>query len=439
MRAVDIGGEANAVSDIDAQIVEMRAKIAKAFTSYRAACVEIQNETERWDQKFRALQNGSYRVLRLMVRACAFADRCQALADRLGCSAYICQDVEAVLAAQMLRSDDAIIVLDLVEPPSYRLRWDSLDGPLDPLVHALDWAASGLVSLADVVVVTSAGLGAVLQKAGLPATLMPDYPLPRPFATGPGVRQACRLGEAERLILFADRLDAGFANRAVVASLRHLPESYHIAIIGNPGDRYRRELVEYLTAQGLRARVHLLPPVAFARFPSFAGSADVAVIGLDPANAADRLALPASLFDCISARLPVATGNFPEIQQILCDYEAGTQFDRNEPQSIAASISFLTDTKARMLPNIDKAARELAWSRNEATLMTHLRGAGAVAMLRTERPVNEQRSRQIASTLLNHGVDLTIVTAHPKVENDNVDRPGAQIAGAKYIEIPVDN
>ncbi|MGC2413755.1 MAG: hypothetical protein WA459_13800 [Stellaceae bacterium] len=265
MRAVDIGGRPNAVSDIDAQIVEMRTKIAKAFTSYRAECIEIQNETERWNQKFRSLQNGSYCVLRLMVRACAFADRCQALADRLGCSAYICQDVEAVLAAQTLRSDGAIIVLDLVEPPSYRLRWDSLDGPLDPLVHAHDRAISGLMSLADVVLVTSATLGAELQKTGLQTILMRD--------------------------------DA----------------------------------------------------------------------------------------------------------------------------------------------DIDRATRELEWSGNEAALMTQLRGAGAVAMLRTERPVNEQRSRQIVSTLLSHGVDLTIVTAHPKVENDNVDRPGAQIAGAKYIEIPVDN
>jgi hypothetical protein len=264
MRAVDIGGKVEAVSDIDAQIAEMRAKISKAFTSYRAECVEIQDEIERWNQKHRTLLNGSYRVLRRMLRACAFADRCQALADRLGCSAFICQDVEAVLAAQLLRSDGAIIVLDLVEPPSYRTRSDNLDGPPDPLVFALDRATSGLVSLADVVVVTSAALGAELQKTGLQTILMRD--------------------------------DA----------------------------------------------------------------------------------------------------------------------------------------------NIDKAARELEWSRNEAALLTHLHGAGAVAMLRSERPANEQRTRQIASTLLNHGIDLTIVTAQPTEEHDSSDKPIGRIAGAKCIAVPVD-
>ncbi|HEV2336875.1 MAG TPA: hypothetical protein VGS13_15330 [Stellaceae bacterium] len=249
MRAVDIGEKTDPVPDIDAQIVEMRTKISKAYTSYRAEYSAIQNEIERWDRKYRTLLKGSFWVLQLMSRACAFAGKCQALADRLGCSVFICQDVEAVLAAQLLRSDNAIIVLDLVEPPSYRMRGERLDGPLDPLVHALDRARSGLLSLADIVVVASAALAAELLKAGLTTTVMPDY---------------------------------------------------------------------------------------------------------------------------------------------------------------------------------------------EAALPTHLRGAGRIAMLRTERPANGQRSRQIAATLLAHGVDLTIVTAQPRAGRDDSGAPPVPIIGATCIEIPVD-
>ncbi len=249
MRAVDIGGKTDAVPDIDAQIVEMRTKISKAYTSYRAECSAILNEIERWDQKYRTLLKGSFRVLQNMSRACAFADKCQALADRLGCSAFICQDVEAVLAAQLLRSDNAIIVLDLVEPLSYRVGGERLDGPLDPLVHALDRARSGLLSLADIVVVNSTALADELQKAGLATTVMPDY---------------------------------------------------------------------------------------------------------------------------------------------------------------------------------------------EAAPLTHLRGARRVVMLRTERPANGQRSRQIAATLLAHGVDLTIVTAQPSAGRDDSGTPPVGIIGATCLEIPVD-
>src|ERR1041385_8052952 len=108
MLAVDTGAEADAVSGVDAQIVEMRAKISQALTSYRAECIAIQGEIERWNSKYRTVIDGKYRVVRRMLRACAFAEKCQSLADRLGCRTFVCQDVEAVLAAQILRSDETI-------------------------------------------------------------------------------------------------------------------------------------------------------------------------------------------------------------------------------------------------------------------------------------------------------------------------------------------
>jgi hypothetical protein len=442
MPAAKVSREKSPTAAVDFQIAAMRLKISKAFSSYRDDHQEIENEIEVWNQKYLALRNGRFRVFKHMLRAVDFANKCHTLADQLISPVFICQDANAILAAKMLRQDGAIIVIDVVEPLSYRLRWDRLDGSLDPLVQALDRATAGLVSVTDAAMATSRALGAKLQEAGLPTILMPDYPPPRPFDPIPGIKAACRLKEADRLILVPERENANFAAHNIVASLHYLPGNYHMAIMASRGERhavsYAGDLTDYVASQGLRGRVHLLPAVEFERFPSFAGSADVGVISPDPSNAADRLTLPSCLFDCINARLPVAAGDNPDVQQVLDTYSAGRQFDPGEPQSVATAIHSLAQAKAQLLPNLDQAARELTWARNETGLLTLLRGAGAVTMLRTELPANEGRTHRIVSTLIDHGINVTVVTAQATNHDGGSAEPRSSIPGAKYFAVPVD-
>jgi hypothetical protein len=442
MPAANVLREGNSATEVDLQIASMRSKISKAFSSFRNDYDELQHQIEDCTQKYELLKYGKFRIFQHMLRAVDFAQKCHTLVDQLSASAFICQDADAVLAAQMIRRDGAIILIDVVEPLSYRLRWDRLDGSLDPLVQALDRATAGLLSVADAAMATSRALGAKLQEAGLPTILLPEYPPSRPFEHIPGIKAACRLKEADRLILVLDPVSAKFANQQIVACLHYLPDNYHMAIMGSCGDRpaasYAGDLTDYAASQRLRERVHLLPPVEFERFPSFAGSADVGVISPDPTNAAYRLTLPSCLFDCINARLPVAAGDHPDVQQVLDTYSAGRQFDPSEPQSVATAIHSLAQAKAQLLPNIDQAARELTWARNETGLLTLLGGAGTVTIMRTELPANEGRTHRIASTLIDHGIDVTVVTAEATNRDDGSGEHRSSIPGAKYCAVPVD-
>ncbi|HEU0155378.1 MAG TPA: hypothetical protein VFQ82_04855 [Stellaceae bacterium] len=344
------------------------------------------------------------------------------------------------MAAHSLRPDDATIVLDLIEAPFYRVRWNCLDRPIDPFVHALDRAVAGLLSLTDVAMAASAGLSEELQRAGVRAILLPNYPLPRPFAEAPGVREACELEPTDRLALLFEPGDKGFFDEPILGALAHLPDSYHLAIIEQRFDdcaaRYRRELRDQIAETDLTRRVHLLPPVAPEQLPMYAGGADVGVIGLDPAHSGDRLLLPASVFDCVAARLPVAAGDLPEIHEALKPYGVSSKFDRRSPQSIAASIASLAQAKPGLRPALDKAAHELVWGRNEPGLLGLLPETDAVTLLRAGPPADECRTNRIASTLLEHGIEVTIARSARASDIDAPPKSG--LARARFVDFAID-
>lgn len=429
-------------AEVDAQIAEARARISHAFASYRRLTSQAQEQIDLWDRKYEARRSGSYRALRQIYRACDFAGRCLASAEKLRSPVYICLDVEAVLAADGLRPHGATIVLDVHEAPFYRVRWSCTDWPVDPFVYALDQAVAGLLALADVATATGKALCEELEKAGVRAILLPDYPLPRPFAEASGVREACHLSSADRLVLLFDRMDAGFSGQAILGALAHLPDNYHMAIIGDCGaphsGRYERELGDYLTATALDGRVHLLPPVAPELLPTYAGSADIGVIGLDPAHSGERLLLPASLFDCIAARLPVAAGDLPDLHETLNRYGIGSRFERPSPQSIAASLLLLTQAKSRLLPKLDEAARELVWGRNEQAVLELLPETAAVTLLRADPCADEGRTHRIASTLLDHGIEVTIVCARSAEADGASTMRERALPRARFVDFPSD-
>jgi glycosyltransferase involved in cell wall biosynthesis len=432
----------NLNAEVDGQIAVVRARISRTLASYRRQSNDLQRQTELWSRRSEARRNGSYRVLNRMLRACDFAEKCLAAAEQLRSPVYICQSVESVLAAHSLRSNDAMIVLDLIEAPFYRLRWNCIDRPIDPFVYALDRAVAGLLSLTDIAMAASTALGEELQQAGARISLLPDYPLPRPFTEAPGVREACNLAPTDRLAVLFDRGDEGRSCKPVFRALAHLPDNYHLAIIGNGfhdcAAGYKRELDDQLAAEQLAGRVHRLPPVAAEQLPTYAGGADVGVIGLDPAHSGERLLLPRCLFDCIAARLPVAAADLPEIQQVLTRHGAGLQFDPGEPRSVAATLKTLMQEKERLRPGLDRAARELVWSRNERVLMAPFAGIGAVTMLCAEPHADHDRTGRIASTLVDHGIEVTIARAVP---NDTLPAAAPrqpEVPRTTVIDIPID-
>lgn len=137
-------------------------------------------------------------------------------------------------------------------------------------------------------------------------------------------------------------------------------------ILVGPDKRYIRQLAQLASAN---ASI-VLPPVPHHELISVSSGYDAAIISIFPSNLNYRYCLPNKLFQCIQARLPIVTGPTPSIASIVRRYNIGLVANDFTPQALADALLLLTpELLMQMRSNLDYAARELAWEREQIVLM----------------------------------------------------------------------
>ena len=123
------------------------------------------------------------------------------------------------------------------------------------------------------------------------------------------------------------------------------------------------------------ARIRFIEPVAMQDIPKVSNQYDIGVFLLPPVNFNYLHALPNKLFEFIQARLAVAIGPSPEMKRLVEQYDCGVVADDFSPQSLAKSLSGLTEDRiCYFKQQAHQAASVLCAEHNAKTIIDLVEG-----------------------------------------------------------------
>jgi len=183
------------------------------------------------------------------------------------------------------------------------------------------------------------------------------------------VRSVLGLGADEFLCVQIGHVKTGTATEETLRALLELGPGYHFAFLG----QQQGSVPHLVKSLGLGDRAHLLAPVTFTRLADFLRSADASAIlqrGLDRNYEYQE---PLRLYHAVAARLPILYAPLPGVERVIAEHGLGVAVDPDSPDSIATGMRALADwpCNARIRANMDCAAAELSWEREE-TLLANL-------------------------------------------------------------------
>ena len=179
------------------------------------------------------------------------------------------------------------------------------------------------------------------------------------------LREALRLDEGSRLVLYLSSVAPGRGLEDSLAALATLPPEIHLVVLGDPGRdlAYRQAVLAHARSLGVGQRLHFLPAVPANEVVAWASGADVGLIPFRGDTPNTYFALPNRLFEMIMARVPVAASALPDMQSLIERYGVGVTFPAGSSEAIASAIRALLNPEKRAViaGALDEAAEDLCW------------------------------------------------------------------------------
>lgn len=154
-----------------------------------------------------------------------------------------------------------------------------------------------------------------------------------------------------------------------------------IEMMGFLGDNYELDLMLVTQAEtgqyinelkeiaGKYRNVRFIEPVAIREIPVFTNTYDIGLFLLPPSSFTYKYALPNKFFEFIQARLAIAIGPSPEMEELVRKYDLGVVADDFSPSSMANKIKELSVERIMYHKNQShKYARELSMEQNEVLI-----------------------------------------------------------------------
>jgi len=158
----------------------------------------------------------------------------------------------------------------------------------------------------------------------------------------------------------------------MIFMMDYVDERFSLDLMLLPGnDSYWNYLVKLVST---RNNIRIIPPVQMQDIIPTIKKYDIGVFIVPPTNFNLKYTLPNKLFEYIQARLAVAIGPSPEMQEIVKKYQCGLISSDFSPKSMAELLNCQTDESIFQIKmNADIAANELNSERNFDTLESLLK------------------------------------------------------------------
>jgi glycosyltransferase involved in cell wall biosynthesis len=270
------------------------------------------------------------------------------------------------------------------QPAHYQQKLKQLDG-----IQQLEtWAmarADHVITVSDSI--AQRMLARITDRPTPPLTLVrnipdrPPHPAPRPrqFHTAFG------LAESTRVLLYqgqiAEKRGIGVLVEALCqlddrAGADHPFRQWALVVMGQvlPGDAaFYQELMDRLQARPtLAQQVFFHPAVPPDVLATYTASADLGLHPILPTSDNHRFCLPNKIFEYLQAGLPIGVSQFPEMTQIVEQFQVGFTFDPTDPASLAQQLDTLMTHPAQLAAWAEpvQAARQvLHWGNEQRQLL----------------------------------------------------------------------
>lgn len=170
-------------------------------------------------------------------------------------------------------------------------------------------------------------------------------------------------------ILYQGAINLGRGLELAIRSMVLLEKS-RLWIVGD-GDIIRK-LRQLVTRLGLNDKVSFMGRVPLEKLWDYTARADIGLSLEENLGLNYKYTLPNKLFDYIQARIPVVVSDLPEMVSIVEKHKLGKVLRNRKPAKLAALIKELLDERNKsidLMANIELAARELCWEREEEKLI----------------------------------------------------------------------
>ncbi|MDG5800365.1 glycosyltransferase [Marinilabiliaceae bacterium ANBcel2] len=163
------------------------------------------------------------------------------------------------------------------------------------------------------------------------------------------------------VIYYQGALNIGRGLEQTIRALSFLPE-YRLRIVGS-GD-IEDKLKDFAQRFGVDDRVEFVGRVPFEKLPHYAEGASVGICFLDNLGLNYFHSLPNRIFDYPRLGLPVIATGFPDISDLVSEYETGLLIDSLDPEIIAVAVRKACETielREEWSKKLVTAAEELTW------------------------------------------------------------------------------
>jgi glycosyltransferase involved in cell wall biosynthesis len=170
----------------------------------------------------------------------------------------------------------------------------------------------------------------------------------------------------EKIILYQGALNKGRGLELIIEAMPYI-ENTLLVIIGS-GD-IEQNLQQKVKDIGLDNTVKFINKTTPNKLKKITPLADLGISLEEELGLNYKYALPNKLFDYIQAKIPVLVSNLPEMKQIVLQYKVGEVVSERTPQAIAQQIKFILQNKVKYTKNIELAAIELVWEKEEPKII----------------------------------------------------------------------
>jgi glycosyltransferase involved in cell wall biosynthesis len=174
------------------------------------------------------------------------------------------------------------------------------------------------------------------------------------------IRNHFQIPDGAVVVLYQGGLQWGRGLQNLVKAMHDVPGA-HLVFVGDGEQRHSLEAA----AQPLGARVHFAGQVPLDELPEWTASADIGVQTLRNTCLNHYTTDSNKLFEYLMGGLPVVASDFPEIRQIVTEWDVGLLVDPHDVASVRAALRRLTDDPAlrrRLAENARRARDHLDWA-----------------------------------------------------------------------------
>ena len=173
----------------------------------------------------------------------------------------------------------------------------------------------------------------------------------------------------KKTIIYQGALNVGRGLELAIQSMMHV-ENIRLQIIGD--GNIREKLEKLVSDLGLDNKVEFVGRIPLEELWEYTAKAHLGISLEEDLGLNYQFALPNKLFDYIQARIPVVVSDLKELSAMVDRYAIGKILTDRTPDKLGEVFTIMLEdelTKGVYYTNLEIAARELCWEREEEKLI----------------------------------------------------------------------